>query len=298
MDFLLGFLISKNKFTFNTIFVVIFCSIFANATTILTLVTPEAIVIGADSKNTPTYCGGYKKDSREEPIDKVIIVHKRIAIASVGLESSIITDHSDHVIVAFNRESLIKQIEDDTPPDIPIALLAQIVEEKSAVALIPLGPHVKAGIAEYDKSSKNATLVATSQFIIVGYDDGVATLREINFDFDWERGKFLPPTINLIFPSPTARPDFGFHVNGAINAVEDILHRELNSKAYRGLTSLSVKSLDHLIARKNLTIDEAVALLSDMLRQQSKYTPDIVGAPFVVTVIHKTGPINVVRYPQ
>jgi hypothetical protein len=286
---LMNYFCSKGKPASYALTVLVLCCGVCSGTTILVIITPTGIVIGADSKMIAEDFGGYSAPL-PAPGAKVFPIHKRIAVATVGIGKMVLTTMDDRPLVSYDPDVWFSEIEKETPKDVTVGGLTEIVKNKSRRTFSSLGTLVNNGA--YNQSHN----LNTFEYLIAGYENGVPSVQRIYFEFDWAHKKLIGPTYNVILPQPDARVDFGFHPAGETSAIEDIINRKLDSPSYREIMAAVPAELNMLLARKDLTTKQSTALLHAMLRAQAKCTPQYVGPPYVISLITKNGFGETVSY--
>src|ERR1700720_2193221 len=100
---------SKIKPAFNALLVLFFC-LPVSATCVLVLITPEGIVVAADSKVLRVDLGEYSAPP-EGPATKIHVIDNRIAVGDVGLGSVLLTTKDGRPLFSYDPASWFSGIE-------------------------------------------------------------------------------------------------------------------------------------------------------------------------------------------
>jgi hypothetical protein len=258
----------------------------SSATTVLVLVTHEGIVIAADSKVGIVDFGGFSAPP-EPPVHKIFLVQDRVAVGIVGLGSQHITTADDIPLFDYDPAVWLKKIEQRAPPDISVTKLAQLMEEEGQRTFSQL---TRLWQTEASRRTAPWCQIIGFQYLVSGFEAGVPVVEEVNFTIDKKTCE-ISAGILPVFPYPSARADFGFHVASMSfdNAIADDIEQRTNSPAYRSISSEASTELSMLLDRQDLSRDQAAKLLVALLRAQARLTPGFVGSPFTVLWLPNDG---------
>ena len=274
---------------------VVFSCLPASGTTVLVILTPEGIVIAADSKIVSKDFGGYSA-SPEGPANKIIVVRDRIAVGNIGFLSQHIETMDDRPLFDYDPASWLKGIEQKTSPDISVSEFIDTLGSEARTEFSHLNDLIR------DPAFKEKESYCESQgvqYLVAGFESGIAVVEEVNFTIDEKSCQITGPFVQPIFPSPdTLRFDFGFHPAsmGYEDAAADVVYGKTWSKGYRSIGFESPMELWMLLAKRDLSLDQASTLLHAILRAQNKYTPAAVGPPYTVVRLLKDGTLNRLSY--
>ena len=274
----------------------LFVSVPLSATTVLVIITPDGIVVAADSKTITKYFGG-ESGPEFGPTKKIFLIHNRIAVGTVGMAGApqVILTAANRPIFTYDPIAWFAEIENKTPEDVSVREVVRIIKSKSDSAFSPVGALIDKGAIK-QKQAGNYRL----QYIVCGFDDaGVAVVEEVNLNFDWQNGQLIGPDVVPVFPDFKARRfDFGFHAasSGYTDAVDAVLREQANSKMFKSVVAEAGKELSIFLTKKDLNLDQASRLLCAILRAQHKHTPSAVGPPYDVIWLQKDGMVNRVNY--
>jgi hypothetical protein len=103
----------------------------APASTVLVNITPEGIVIAADSKIVSKDFGGYSAPPAG-PAKKIFLIRNRIAVGTVGFNVQTITTADDKPLFSYDPATWLKSIEQEEPQDISVTRLSEAGKTNSA----------------------------------------------------------------------------------------------------------------------------------------------------------------------
>ncbi len=153
----------------------------ANATTVLYIVMPDGIAIGADGKTTTV-----GSDAIGTAV-KIFLLKKRLAVAEVGLQHAVSLDGK---ATLYDFPTWIGLIDDKTGSDSTVAALSSVIEDQASITLSFAHANLHTWALPDDK--------ALVQYIVAGYDAGVPVVYEVAFDIDWKLNLVTPNRIDLL----------------------------------------------------------------------------------------------------
>jgi hypothetical protein len=267
----------------------------ASGTTVLVILTPEGIVIAADSKVVSKDFGGYSAPP-EGPANKIIVVRDRIAVGNIGFLSKHIETMDDRPLFDYDPASWPKGIEQKSSPDISVSEFIDTLGREARSKFSPLNDLLR------DPTFENRQTYCESngvQYLVAGFESGIAVVEEVNFTIDEKSCQLTGPFVQPIFPAPdTRRFDFGFHPAsmGYEDAAGDVVYGRSGSDGYRSIAFESPAELWKLLAKRDMSLKQASRLLHSILRAQNKYTPAVVGPPYTVVRLRKDGALSRFSY--
>jgi len=282
----------KVDVAFYAFLLLLVCTSSASATTVLVIITPDGIAVGADSKIITIYFGG-ESGPQSEPTTKVFVIHDRIAVGTIGLGSEDITTLDNKPLFSYDPDSWLRQIEKKTPKDISVRQLIDIIKSESGSTFSRLDQLIRSGTIKQQEAD-----LQEFTYLVAGFESGVAIVEEIHFEVDWNNRQLVGPTVESIFPYPDARADFGFHVGHGsyAHAISQAVQGETESEGYKSVSAEAGEELSVLRARKNLTLNQASTLLHALLRAQHKNSPKAVGPPYNIVWLCKNGSVQRIDY--
>jgi len=275
--------------------VVLFGCLSASCTTVLVILTPEGIVMAADSKVVSKDIGSYSAPP-EGPANKIFIVRDRIAVGNIGFLSQHIETMDDRPLFSYDSATWFKSIELKTPSEISVSKFVEILGREGRSKFSKLNYLLRDDAFEPRETYCKGNGV---QYLVAGFESGIAVVKEVNFIIDRNNCQLMGPFVEPIFPfDGTLRYDFGFHPasKSCEDAAIDVIYRRTKSDGYRSIESESPTELRLLLAKRDLSLSQASTLLHAILRAQSRYTPALVGPPYTVVWLRKDGPLNRISY--
>ena len=267
----------------------------ASGTTVLVILTPEGIVIAADSKIISRDFGGYSAPP-EGPANKIIVFRDRIAVGNIGFFTQHIATMDDRPLFEYDPALWLKRVEQKKPSDISVSEFVDTLESEARNEFSPLNDLLRDPTFENRKDYCEANGV---QYLVAGFESGIAVVEEVNFTIDEKSCQLKGPFVQPIFPAPdTVRFDFGFHAasRGYEDAAGDVVYGRTRSVGFRSIAFESPMDLWMLLAKRDLSLNQASTLLHAILRAQSRYTPAVVGPPYTVVWLRKDGTVNRFSY--
>jgi hypothetical protein len=186
-----------------------------SATVVVVIVTPRAIVMGADGRGvsgTPnSLLGGTGTPSVE---DKIVLLNGSVLVANVGVSRMTTTD--GHLLYHFNRwvVTLAKQTGRTAPT---VSMIAQRIRESSfKVFDKELSSTLKAGTFTSLNLARDPSLPMVTYFI-AGYEGHKARIFKVFIEVDWKKRILKKPVIESIYPPPgnVTRKNLLFASNGS-----------------------------------------------------------------------------------
>jgi hypothetical protein len=165
--------------------VFIFCAR-AFATIVVVIVTPEIIVSGTDrlvQEVNPS------EETRTLTKSKSALLRGRYAIACIGLEN-FAPGPQEPVVYEF--QDWVKGIEAQISNNASVSTVADIVERESTktfTEVIQVEALMRSGAIKRS-DALNRFLV---QFVVSGFDNGIAVLIESSYELDWEHNRLIGP---------------------------------------------------------------------------------------------------------
>ena len=267
-------------FLFSTYFLSLLSASFG--TTILYVITPQGIVMSADSKQVDSTTGASSQSI------KLVLLQDRIAVATAWLTRIAdvrVEDRATGRIHAFDYEfeTWIRAIEQRLPTNITVTRFAEIIENESAQTFRDFNILVQAGQLRKDES-RGDNLV---RYYIAGYEDRIPHVYQIEFKIDWERQSVIGPVRTLLHPKDGQDITFGFNAGGVHTAIDQILKRE--DEAYEKAIQLVPNELGKLLTRQDFTLAEAVQLSRSFIKIEAEANPDKVGLPIRIVTLPWNG---------
>jgi hypothetical protein len=260
-----------------------------SATSVVVLITPAGIVIGADSISIGHKIGKHSgPDTGAASVRKIFVIRDRVAVGTVGLGGQTLAFKGKEFF-SYDAARFLGEVNNQAPEGVTVGSVVEIIEDRFSPILQVLQLAIKNGVITQNSG------FSPFVFVVAGYDGQTATVREIWFNVDWNKKELSGPIVKNVLPHQGARADFGLDINGVKTAIEDALSVP-SSAAHKMVASEVPAELGILTAHKDLTIKQAITLLHALLRAQHKYTPDEVAAPYRVVSLLKNGGVKRVYY--
>jgi hypothetical protein len=243
------------------------------ATCISVVTTSENIVIASDSKEVwfdPHHVAGKDKDLA----NKVVVLDDRVAVGVTGFGGG--TSWWD----AF---TFLYGIKNSLPVNASVSVIDGIIVDK----LDPLMNHFSTYAANASREQQLAFADMIVMFIVIGYEGNVPVVDTVVIPFDGDTRKVSSPAIKSVYPTPHNPRTFGFNyvVEGEKRAL-----RTATSKAYSpewfgvrefpGLAPIFHRPAD-------ITLIEATATATDIVRFEAKFCPKSVGPPINLVMLSR-----------
>jgi len=246
---------------------------YCHATTVVVVITPQAIYVGADGKHTS---GGPIAHSR--PITKAVIFQKRLIVACLGICRMSLPSERTNKADVFDFTEWIGDVEKKAPANVSVSDLTSLLERESSVTFndFKVEDFIGAGAFDGQRPQKNFV-----DFVVLGYDAGVPTVNRVKYEIDWSKRRLILRILND-HPRPDTGRDFDFFILGeSVTLVNDVKNRESNT--YKELVALVPNVVPKLAAMQPLSHDEATSLCLAVLKIQTKHLKNI-GPPYSITI--------------
>jgi hypothetical protein len=256
------------------------------ATTVVIVVTPEAIIVGADGKTISRITG------KSGPVKKAFIIQHRLIVTALG-NANVGMGWDNGPQIDFRFAKWIMNIDKKCPKDVSVAELTRMIEKESTFAFKDADLFIADGA--FDRQYPQKSFL---DFIISGYEAGIPTITRVKFEIDWEKRHLNAPIVTQEHPRTNQRADFDFFVYGRRRFDgNELINRK--GDGYKELLAVIPKELPKLSAMQNLTLHEATNVCLAILRVNSKHFDDV-GAPYSIT---STVPLGIgvpreVTYPK
>jgi hypothetical protein len=259
------------------------------ATTAIFVVTPEGIAGGTDQQTTEvlTADGGVK--SKAINIPKVELIHGRFVVATVGLVRTP-ADGS-----AYNFSDWIKATGDKLAADASVTQFVRLIEEQ-ATKKFKDELHVEAAMDDGRLKKGQPFEEEFIEYLVGGYDEvGKPTIVSIELRLDWKQKLLLEPIEENLSPLPGASP-LTLSRTGENCAVGSVTN--VNSYSYEKFHRYRPATLAKIMARQDLTKDEALDTIRVLIKIQAEITPGTVGKPARIVWVPVRGPGSTANYDE
>lgn len=277
---------SINKSALYVILLIAICDC-CSATSVFVILTPKGIAVGADFEAGTLHIGPDASPS-VSTLNKLFLIRQRAIAGTVGIGETELSTLDDKPLFYYNADSFMRELEDRTARNASLSQIIDAVQDQSRIAFAPMDDLVQHKVIE-----RNDCLGV--QYLIAGYESGVPTVAEINFEFDWQNLRMRGPLVERVFPAPNARRNyFGYHAasHGYMFAASEAHRGEVESQGYKSVTAEARRELRMLLAHRDLSLNDATVLLHAFLRAEHKESPEAVGPPYIL----KTGGVKKILY--
>jgi hypothetical protein len=253
------------------------------ATTVVVVVTPNAIIVGTDSKNLGSNFGGITSGGRLPREDKIAIIQNCLVVATADIAAlNLFSDHGRKRAVSYDFTKWIAQVDKQCPTNVSVSILTSIVETESRIAFRDVGKAIAGGAFDRKKSSQFFV-----EYFVAGYDAGIATVNRVYFQINWNDLRLEGPLTQPIRPRHDARVNENFNVFGWNDVVYELNNRE--SDGYKEMLAFIPNELPKILSGKVLSISEADSVVLAVLRWENKHHAAFVSPPYVIITIPPLG---------
>jgi|HubBroStandDraft_2_1064218.scaffolds.fasta_scaffold06667_5 hypothetical protein len=245
----------------------------AGATTVVYVVTPTGIVVGADGKGFPT-----------GTVLKIVLLRGKYIVADIYAEHVKLTDTG---AVLYDFPVWIKQIDQHTHAELSMGRLTEIIKNQMpttfafAIKAIETGEFTK-GQAVAD--GVDAYLI---QYVIAGYQNGIPTVYSLTLMPDWDTKTVNGPFQGLLKEENGQRADSYIGWRGRGVGIQSAMVADTKEQK-----ELSAKIPVEFLAvgtGKDLTLHQASNVARALLGIEAEANPQYVGFPITVVTIPKIG---------
>jgi hypothetical protein len=245
------------------------------ATTVVYVVAPEGIVIGADSKLVGTSLGG----NMSEPLPgvrKIAVIQNRLVVASVGIDVAEVWGKKENRIVfSYNFQTWIARIEKTCPHDVSVSAVTQLIKSESEKTFKDA-----AQFFVNDPARLRGEDVGI-EYLVAGYENRSPVVNYVHFKFDWNNMRLNGPIVERTYPGDKVL------VFGKREITDSM--GDPKSQPYKELLSVIPNELPKIVADQSLNRNEAVASCIAVLKYETKHNEATVGPPYIITVISPFG---------
>lgn len=249
-----------------------------DATTVIVAVTPAGMIVGADCK---TSYGGKGLGT----MNKVVLLKKRLVVGAINAE--LVKSPSTRATVYY-FPSWIEELDKRTNSTVSVSGLTKIIKDQMrdtfslVIDLIQEGTYTKDNAII--EGGYDALIV---KYVIAGYEDGVPVSYSLSLTPDWDARAVKGP-LEVRFKEPEgARADSYFRVWGQRKGIDMALVSD--TKERKELLAKLPTEANILHDKRDLTLNQASNVVRVLLEIQAETTPELVGLPFTIVTIPKTG---------
>jgi hypothetical protein len=283
--------------SFRTV-VFLFSLCFANstaATTVIYVVTPTGIVIGADGLLFPPTNLPVGTDDPGATATKVILLKKHLAVASL---SSALQKTPDLTTTLYDFQTWIKDIDKQTDEEISATGLTEYIKNQMRTTFaFEIYWFENSKITRAQAPSNIDTRIV--HYMIAGYEKGVPVAYSLTLDLNWET-HFVDGPTQLPFEAPEEHRHDLSYVLGLGQKVGLSRISEQGTKEQKEyLDRILVES--RILSKgksESLTLKQASNVVRALLGIEAKANPRFVGFPITVVTIPKIGDGWVMTYEK
>lgn len=253
------------------------------------VITPKQIVAGTDRLTTSPGPDG--KFTKKGVATKIVLLKGRFIVVCVGLESLKLGATPDQQTVVYDFRPWIRAVESQIAADASVLQLAGILEKESArtfTETIPIELYMRNGTIKYSDSWKRFLV----QYVVAGFDNGIATLVEINYEFDWDGNHLIGPTRNVQLPKGNINT--GVYFAGQQRGLDQI--ENVNNYTYKRMSTLAPSAFKKILARQPTSPGEALRAVRAFISVEAEIDPGEVGAGATIVSLPIIGDGSVSEY--
>jgi hypothetical protein len=248
------------------------------ATTVIIVITPAGIVVGADGKINAVCTDRNDCIDDNTRIPKVFPVQGRFAIASMGLLRADVLDTHNKALFLYDFPQWVQYIQRQLPPEGQLSDLAKIVRDKYKPTLSGLERALRDGIIAEPSAD------ATPSYIVIGYQSGATYAYSIQASIDWNHRSVRTPVMTRVFPGTIDWVDSGLRIMGRKSALGGFC--DPMSSAHKQISEW-FPNLSRFCTGHHLSLSEARSLVVALLTLQAEHDPERVGLPFRLVTIKR-----------
>lgn len=262
----------------------------AFCTTAVFIITPKRIVAGTDRMANNLNLSG--KLSNAGTASKIVLLKGRFIVACIGLEK-MRAGPPDKQIVTYNFPSWVRGIESQISSNTSVLMLVNMVERESAKTFrqtVPIEAMMRTGALKHAQAIDKFLV----QFVVSGFDHGVVTLIEVNYELDWQKNLLIGP--NRVVSLPNDGIDIALYLNGLREAIDTDKLRDPNSYAHKRMEALVPTAFKKILASQPTGRIEAVRAVRALITIEAEVEPRTVGSGAAVVILPSIGEGAVMEY--
>jgi hypothetical protein len=252
-------------------------------TTAVFVITPRRIVAGLDRLAVQPDATGHLV--RTTPVTKIVLLGGRFIVACIGLEQ-LKTGPPDKQIVVYNFPRWIRRTASRIGPDTSVSRLANIVKDEmigTFTQTVPIESMMRNGTFKHTQGLDQFLV----QFVVCGFDHGIVSLIEINYELDWKKNLLIGPTPRLLLPKKGI--DTALYSDGVYDAITTAQLSDPNSYAHKRMEVLAPTAFKKILASQATERMEAVRSVRALITVEAEVKPSEVGAGASIVVLPLTG---------
>jgi len=256
-------------------------------TTAVFVFAPGQIVAGTDRLASDLSPAGTL--TNQQFSTKIVLLNKRFIVACIGLEKS----HSGSILV-YDFPEWINRVEVQMTPTTSALQLAAIVEKESSHTLtetVPIEKMMKDGRLKHSKELDSLLV----QYIIAAFDNGLPTIIQVYYKFDWAGKHLIGPTQEVEIPDDKGT-NIGVYTSGRTCGISNIT--DPSTYGYKSMTILAPTAFKKMIALHATLPDEGIQAARAMIDTEANAEPTYVGKGSTIILLPVTGDGTVTEYDK
>jgi len=256
------------------------------ATTVVYVVTPTGIVIGADGLLLPPAGPPLGTNGVQVPgatTLKIRLLKKRLAVANLDIEFA---KSPDLTVTLYDFQTWIKQIDEHTDAKMSVSGLTEFIKNQMRTTFA-----FEIAAIESHKVTKEQAVAGNIdapivRYIIVGYEKGIPVGYSLTLEPNWETHTVNGPVQVLLEAPAGSKPDSYMALSGQTVGISRVfVEGTKEQKEY----SARVPVESRLGVGKGLTLKQASNVVRALLGIEAEANPRFVGFPITVVTIPRVG---------
>ena len=245
----------------------------ARGTTVVIAVTPDGIVMGADSKGTPS-----------GTVLKIVLLKGKYILASLYAENA---KAKSSGIMVYDFPVWAKQIEHDSHGINSLTALTEFISHQMLIALAQPIKWIETGDMTKSDAARSGVDSILVQYIIAGYENGVPIVYSLCLIPDWDAKVVNGPFKVQLREVNGQKSNSFIHYEGQRVSLDRISTTDSNEqKEFFHRVPIEAQALR---SHKDLTIKQATHVVRAMLGMEAKVNPSYVGFPLTLVTVPRRG---------
>jgi hypothetical protein len=262
---------------------ILICACFSSraiATTVVFVVTPAGMVVGADGKAVP-----------DGTAVKIFLLKKRLIVADIYAEAA---KTGDGATTLYDFPVWIKQVDHSTSSKLSVNEMTEIIKDQMASTFAFAIDAIKRGEMTKEKAITSGVDTYLVQYVVAGYENGIPTVYSLTLMPDWNTKSVNGPFKVLLNPEEGQNTNSRMFWRGQGVGLKQIPTADSNEqKEFGARIPLEFQLLR---SGKDLTLNQASKVARALLGIEAKVNPKVVGFPITVVTIPKIGHGSVRTY--
>jgi hypothetical protein len=276
-------------------FIVLLGAIRGYASTVVTVVTRDTIVICADGKISPfsNQISPPKLPGLHKPGQKLYVINDRYVISHTGIYNFLMYDqHGNRMNFPYSSERFIHDVRSQASAVFSLERIADIMRANLISEFRDFDVVPKSGSLKPEHLPPPHDEITI--FEIAGFDGQSAHVYRVEVDIDWKSLAHVVPPIKTLYPD--ARKNLSLFVTGYHDVALEL--RKPTSSTARKFAQDLPAEYAALVGDLYLSPSQMVALARRLVELEIERNPAAVGYPVTVITIPLNGSITTRRYPN